>query len=115
MISFKQHLAEAGELKPSRPPKWKKINDDESEIEFPKSKAKYKIEKYRPDGYKHKGEYKFYVWNANRKDWEDIDIFQGKEYVKHKCIVSGQFMHDRNGMADNSKQIYNFKPYLKFK
>ena len=76
---------------------------------------RYKIEKYRHDGYKHKGEYKFYVWNANRKDWEDIDIFKGKEYVKHKCIVSGQFMHDRNGMADNSKQMYNFKPYLKFK
>jgi len=49
VLRFKQHLAEAGELKPSRPPRWKKINDDESEIEFPKSKAKYKIEKYRPD------------------------------------------------------------------
>jgi hypothetical protein len=115
MKSFKTHLNEAMD----RPPKWKKDTSDGEGgaqiIEFPKTKAKYRVSKFLDDGDRHKGEWNLEAWDPRRREFVWADTLSPKAWVKELIIYRGQFKHDRNGEPDKKQQVADYSKTFKFR
>ena len=118
MKSFKEfntHLNEAVD----RPPKWKKDTSDGEGgaqiIEFPKSKAKYRVSKFLEDDDRHKGEWNLEAWDPRRKEyvWDETD--SPKAWVKELIMYRGQFKHDRDGSPIKKQQIADYSKTFKYR
>lgn len=114
MKSFKTHLNEAMD----RPPKWKKDTSDGEGgaqiIEFPKTKAKYRVSKFLDDGDRHKGEWQIEGWDTRRKEWVWDETLAPKAWAKELCIYRGQFKHDQYGSPIKKQQIADYSKTFKF-
>lgn len=106
------HQAFNEEVKPSKPPKWKRSGPDgEIEIEFPTGR-KFKIEKQYDENIRHRGEWKVLLWNDQSNDWEWGDTFSPKGYAKEMVIKMGQFDSQGKQVADYS-HTFQFEAAVK--
>ena len=114
MKSFKTLLNEAVD----RPPRWKKDTSDgeggAQTIEFPKSKAKYRVSKFLEDNDRHRGEWNLEVWDSRRKEYVWADTSSPKAWVKELIIYRGQFKHDARGEPDKKQQVADYSKTFKF-
>ena len=89
-------------------PKWKRAGSDgEVEIKFPTGR-KFRVEKFYNENMKtgsirHKGEWLVSEWAAQRREWEQADIYSPKWHAKDKVMNMGQWNANGKKVADYSK------------